>query len=66
MALTSLEWLNLSHNKIKKIQNIYYLNCLTTLYLSMPLIYARRQLNRKNLKYFTPEKPSRTGIRYKF
>jgi Leucine-rich repeat (LRR) protein len=36
MALERLEWLDLSRNRIERIQNIYYLVALTTLYLSMP------------------------------
>lgn len=64
MALTSLEWLNLSHNKIKKIQNVYYLSSLTTLYLSIPLVNHRWQLNWKNIKHFVAERTTWIGFRY--
>ena len=38
MALQQLEWLNLSSNCIERIQNVYFLTSLTTLYLSTPAI----------------------------
>lgn len=63
MALQQLEWLNLSSNCIERIQNIYFLTPLTTLYLSTPAT-TRQQQDPTHLEHQLPQEPEGAGTRY--